>query len=530
MLHRQSSEIETAENGAISVQLAKYGDIREVSDDGRTVYRETFTSMRMADKVHVKDAHDGQVIGHADPDTFRESPDPTIDIRVAQTSAGRDLLALVRNGTINDVSVEFNPGPEDTEVDGVMVRDGATVGGIAFAFRPAHDAPILTTVREDTTPKETIMADATDTIVAADVVTPEDLAAFGDELKREMVNFRTVDTAEVSPLAQFRSLGEVTKALLEREGPEAQALQRALADQITGDNAGTLRPKYINEIKGTVDFGRPTITAFGTVAIEQGQGMTIEWPVNANDEATLVGNQATEKTAVSSVTWSVTNETASLLSYAGASDISYQLLRRSTPSYLDAYAQAMYRGYAITSDSAAATQAVAASTASTALWVPATGTAADLRTALFTASTEVENATNMPATFVLVASDVWAAIGGLELMPPMYGTQNVAGTAAASTLRVEVSGLPIIHDRFLADGTILVSNSRPAPGRKTAQSRCRRKTSRRWAATSACSAWESSRRTSRPASGRSTQPDHALTEDGRRHTRTMARGMATCCH
>ena len=81
----------------IVVQLAEYGDIREVSDDGHTRYRETFQSMRLSDRVAAKDQHGGSIIGHADTKSFRDKPNPTVDLHIADTTAGRDLMALVRN-------------------------------------------------------------------------------------------------------------------------------------------------------------------------------------------------------------------------------------------------------------------------------------------------------------------------------------------------------------------------------------------------------------------------------------------------
>ena len=50
-------------------------------------------------------------------------------------------------------------------------------------------------------------------------------------------------------------------------------------------------------------------------------------------------------------------------------------------------------------------------------------------------------------------------IGGWDaFVPSVYGTFNVPGTATAATLGVSVSGLPVIHDRNLATGAILVTN------------------------------------------------------------------------
>jgi hypothetical protein len=47
-------------------------------------------------------------------------------------------------------------------------------------------------------------------------------------------------------------------------------------------------------------------------------------------------------------------------------------------------------------------------------------------------------------------------------MPPTYGTFNVPGTAQASTLTINVSGLPLVEAPFLTDGTHLVTNGEAA--------------------------------------------------------------------
>jgi hypothetical protein len=44
----------------------------------------------------------------------------------------------------------------------------------------------------------------------------------------------------------------------------------------------------------------------------------------------------------------------------------------------------------------------------------------------------------------------------------MYGTQNVPGTAAASTLRINISGLEIVEAVGMAAGNIVVSNPEAA--------------------------------------------------------------------
>ena len=281
-LHRSTSNvIADDDKNIVIVQLAEYGDVREVSDDGLTRYRETFQSMKLADRVAAKDAHGGAIIGHADPSSFRNAPAPTVDLHIADTTAGRDLMALVRNGTNDSVTVEFAPDPSDHEVDGVMVRNNALVGAVAFALRPAHNAPILAT--RDTTPtpntKETNMADtATPDTAAADAVTTAILADAMDELKREIVTFNTThDTVNpYGDLAKFRSLGEFSQAVA-NEQVESKLLTRALFDQVIGDNPGVVPPGWVMNVYGIIDRGRRTINAFGSTGLP-GSGMDINWP------------------------------------------------------------------------------------------------------------------------------------------------------------------------------------------------------------------------------------------------------------
>ena len=278
LLHRSSSDIIADDEGnTVVVQLAQYGDVREVSDGGPR-YRETFRSMHLSDRVHVLDAHGGKVIGHADVTSWRADPQPTVDVKIADTSAGRDLLALVRNGTIGNVSVEFAPSPTDKLVDGVMVRENALVGGIAFAFRPAHNAPILAT-REDPTPKdEPIMADTATPEITVDAVTREDLNLAVDDLKREMVSFNTTSSNvdEFSRLREFPNLA--TAAIAAFEDPEMNSLlRRVLADQTTTTAAGLIQKGWLNEVFGIINLGRRSISAFGTAALPQ-TGMSVDFP------------------------------------------------------------------------------------------------------------------------------------------------------------------------------------------------------------------------------------------------------------
>ena len=220
-------------------------------------------------------------------------------------------------------------------------------------------------------------------------------------------------------------------------------------------------PNWMQQVKNIVDLGRPGITAFGVESAGT-SGLDFNWPFFDGDLSAIVAAQGAEKTEVNSVRIDLKKGTASLNTYGAGSDISFQLLQRSSPSYLDAHNRIMLNSYALVTDNVFVGAMLIASTPQDYNFAADTdGTA--FREGVFRGSVAVETATGNPAQFVLVASDVFARIGGwTTFFPQTYGTQNVSGVATAGTLGVSVSGLPVIHDRNLAAGAILVSNSSTA--------------------------------------------------------------------
>jgi hypothetical protein len=189
--------------------------------------------------------------------------------------------------------------------------------------------------------------------------------------------------------------------------------------------------------------------------------MEVNWPYYDGSLLSLVGVQATQKTAITSARVDLKKGSEDLLTYAGMSDLSYQLIRRSSPSYKDAYLRIMYAAYAAVTDNAAADGLVAGQTVDYDFSADTTG--AGLREALFEASVLVQSATGSPAEFALVASDVFIAIGGMtQVGSAPYGVQNVAGTADAASLSVNINGIRVIYEPYFAAGKAFVSNGQAA--------------------------------------------------------------------
>lgn len=292
---------------------------------------------------------------------------------------------------------------------------------------------------------------APDTAPAVEYATREEVLS----IRERIASMETPPaTTDASPLAAFRFLGEYSQAVYRGE-----IETRALIDQITTNNPGVMAPNWVNDVKGIISHGRPGISALG-VESAGASGMDFSWPYFDGDLAAIVAEQVTEKAEVNSVKVSFKKGNASLKTYGAVSDVAYQLIMRSSPSYIEGMLRVYALAMALATDNAYVDALVAGGTASTFDYDLAADTdGSKFKAAMFHASVEVESATGLPASAALVASDVFLKAGTWDkLVPSAYGTQNVAGVAQASTLYVEASGLPVIHDRNLAAGSIIVSN------------------------------------------------------------------------
>jgi hypothetical protein len=485
-IRRSTERALVDEAGSISGRLVPWDTPADVADEDGRRYRESFAAgglqppaevipVYAGHRYHRGQLERGPLVGRVDD--VENRPDGLYGrVVLADVPAAAELRALAR--TVGATfSVEFT----DTAAPAAeVIRTGAVMNGLAVLTAPhrgAYAGATVTEVRaaptdvdeddEDDQGDETDEAEGTDTDpIAAEGQPPAARAAIRREVER--IIGRAARPVLAHPLARYESIYDLMVAARASASNEL-AVQfaaayhahhaRALTDQVTGDNPGVMAPGWLTEVFGVIDMGRPVINAIGTRPLPA-SGMEVDWPYFDGDLYTLVGAQATEKTQVTSVKVSLKKGSAALVTYAGGSDISWQLIRRSQPSYRETYLRILQAAYGAVTDAAAST-AVGAIVGGSVDWDPA-GADADgsvLRGAIFSASVKVQQATGQPASFVLAAPDVFVKFGAMPgLVPGAYGTQNVAGTAQASSLDVNVSGLSVVLAPDLAAGTMIVSN------------------------------------------------------------------------
>lgn len=375
-----------------------------------------------------------------------------ITANILDTVQGRDAATLAKAGAVTGLSVGFTPTKSAWSKAGDAVRHlAASLAETSLTHMPAYATAGVASIRE----KEDTMSEQTveeTTAVAVDIEARESIASVrGDIAALEARAF--AGHAEAHPLAQYRSFGEYSQAVMSGETES-----RAIVDQITSDNPGLMPPQWMSDVKNIVALGRPGISAMGVMSAGA-SGMDYAWPYFDGDLSLIVAAQATQKTDLNSVLIKIKKATASLATYGAASDISYQLLQRSSPSYLDSHNRIMAASYALITDNVFVDALDAASIPQN--YNLSTDTdGSKLRAAVFQASVAVETATGSPASVVLMSSSAYIKLGGWStFLPAPYGTVNLSGTATASSLGVSVSGLPVVHDRNLPAGSILVTNS-----------------------------------------------------------------------
>ena len=480
----------------------------EVTDDGRTGYREMWepgSLVAAGDTVPVYGSHvqtargleRGPLVGVAR--NLTEAADGLHGVIHLATDEGRRIHELAALGVRAAVSIEADVADGDQIADdtGLVVRSAArpaTLTGLAVILppqSPAYAGAVVTAVRAAPEPPEEdeeldedgnpIRRDENGNIIPpappAEGGEATGRAAIAELVRTEVARFGLArnERRAVHPLARFHNPVELLVAMRQAPRAEAEAIGRAfteayhqhrelarvLADQITPNNPGVMPPTWLSTIFGIVDTGRPGITAMGGPASAGDTGLDIYWPYYDGDLTTLVGEQITQKTEITSVVVSFKRGQATLKTYAGGSDVSYQLQRRSSPSYLEAYNRLLQTSYALITEMVF-DAALVAGAGATVVYDPASADAdgALLKAALFSASAKVKKATGRPADAVLAASDMFQAIGSKPwLQPPQYGTQNVPGTTSASTLRINVSGLEIVEAPGMAPGDMIISNS-----------------------------------------------------------------------
>ncbi len=316
---------------------------------------------------------------HQDPPTGMglrlDQPDDAayLDARVAKTSRGDDQLALVSEGVSTGVSVGFEEVPGGTvirSIDGRRVRVHRRVNlrEVSTTWRPAYEQAVVMYVRSEAHTEIAPMADQEAPVAGAEIPQEQINAAFA----ALAAQFNKPIEALMGRLEQLeeRSRQDITLPGTTQEGKDlpsrgewAQTVIRILtgdrvpdmqlrdlAEVITSDNAGVVPPAYLTELIGVIDTSRPFLGSTRRLPTPD-SGMQIVVPVIT--QRPLTGVQVAEKDEVASQKTIIGTTPFDAVSIAGAGDISIQVLKRASRSFLDLWLELLAEAYAIDAEDVA---------------------------------------------------------------------------------------------------------------------------------------------------------------------------------
>jgi HK97 family phage prohead protease len=286
------------------------------------------------------------------------------------------------------------------------------------------------------------------------------------EVMRQYAERGALTTAPQDPLLAYRSLGELVHAAARSEDAELRAYAaRAIAHRVlddttfnSGANAALANGNLVtNRIARIVNRGRRAITAFGGPRpLGDIAGLTLNWPYFDGTLADFVAAQSAEKAEIISASVDIKLGTEALVTYAGGSDISYQVIRRGSPSVLDAYAQIWLAAWAAVTDAAFVTELESGSVTADLTAAIGSATIANITAGVVEASLAVDAATGRGAEFILASTTAFSRIA--NLLAPTSNQLVVSGQMDLTGLTVALGNLPVIHVPSITAGKFIVSN------------------------------------------------------------------------
>jgi HK97 family phage major capsid protein len=288
-------------------------------------------------------------------------------------------------------------------------------------------------------------------------------------------NGATVPVPVGTPEVVYRTFAEYARdvlitrydAIAQRAGPNsrtlaAERIERVVANTLTSDIPGLIRPQYLSEFAQVIDASRPIVSTARRVPLESG---TLTYP--SITQRPSVAKQTTEKTETSSQKMTVVFVNVTADTYAGSGDLSWQAINWSTPNALELWFTLAAEAYAIQTEAATGT-VVAASTTMATPAIPATPTLADWMTAITAAAGVIYTASRRrPDTVYADVTTGYSIMGLVSNVAPVFIT---TGNFSIASGQGSIAGLRLVISAGLPAKTVVVGDSQSLLAAETAGS------------------------------------------------------------
>jgi HK97 family phage prohead protease len=382
---------------------------------------------------------------------------------LADTRASKDVVALLKAGAYDSVSVGANPVSFKFDKQGVMVVSNAQLIEVSLVAVPAYAEAVITEIAASADPEESEEEETLDT--------PEE-ETVSEAIKAESEESATTPTSPIlyaQTKREFKlpSAAEYMCKFVAGGAEFAEFNSRihaAAPDVQTTDLPGILPTPIISPIYNNfVANYRPLITAMGVRQMPQSGKVFIRPKVVTN---TTIGASNGELVALDQGTFVVDDIQITKALYGGYVKLSEESIDMTSPEVLSALVDDMARVYANATD-VAACATFEAGVSQTETLTSAT-TPADWVSFIYNSAEQILTNSNGNLPNVLImAPAYYAALGALvdgqgRPLFPNVGPQNALGTTEASSFNGNAFGLNLVVDRNLTlagDNNLYVGDS-----------------------------------------------------------------------
>jgi hypothetical protein len=474
-----ASAVEGVQSRTVSGVAVPYGVAATVSDGTKVIFSEGSLPVDgKAPKLYLN--HDSeQAIGIV---TERvDTPQGMMfSARLSKTARAEEALQLSLDTVIDSVSVGVNPTKFKMQKDGTMLVEAADWVELSLVTgRPAFAGAVITDVAA--TEPESIHQDDTelDNIptevstqekepmneaapIEASAIIPTSPVVFA-EPKRE---FKMPTAGEY--LAAYHIGGDTfakVNAAFYDVARRNQSAIEAVSQDLTSDVPGLLPLPVVGQLFQNYNFVRPVVSAFGTRAMPNGQGISFIRPTITTP--TAAGVQSTQGTAVATQTMVLAANTVSRQTVAGSIQIAQQTMDFSSPEAMTIILNDLAGQYLKQTDNIAADFLNTSKQASGYTWTVTAGDVSTLIAGIYGSAENMSATTNLFPTHLVVSVDVWRKLGAQvdDVNRPVFpaigapgliGQNTLGAGSAASWSGMNPLGLEIVVDGNLASGTMLV--------------------------------------------------------------------------
>jgi len=370
--------------------------------------------------------------------------------KLSRSTGGNDALIQAQEGLVSGLSVGAEIISSQPSRDGHIVVTAAKLKEVSLVTEPAFkSAQVLEIAAEEvipaeqTTESEPEKVEETTTPVEAPAV-----EAAAVEAARPTVVANLQVKERTAPITSAQYLEASIKAAM---GDDSARRTVLAADDTTSTNTGLTLPQHLNEFMTTTFTGRPAFEAVTRQALPA-SGMSFTIPKLGT--APTVAD-ADEAQTISTTGMTSTYDTVNVNKFAGRNVVSWELIDRSSPAFMDLLMTELRKAYEKSTDAAL----IAAFTASGTQATGVAATAAGLQSFISIESAAAYKATGGNFANKLVAStDQWAAINGYVdgASRPLYSAQGQTQNASGATVPTSVVG-NVLGTSLIVDHNISVS-------------------------------------------------------------------------